>query len=264
MPAYSADTPPTYKRDAIYIAATSTNSDVAVPNDARLAGPSLGETPSWSEALRTVLLTAIPDKFEDRRNWDKTREVFDGLNVKQRGFNIRVAERKKRVNHGTWHKYQVQLLDPDHHLQFKIDNIRPAANGRFRFNIKLACRLNCRGDVEQWVLGVKGLNFTIISEADVRIVADCLVAIRTATKPKSLIPDFVFEPQLTDLKINLTGLEVRRIGEIRGDIAESMGDGSRSFIEALLHSQEGRTLKKANEVLQKKSGQLRLPMSRFW
>ena len=229
-----------------------------------LDGPDLSETPTWSETLRAVLLTAIPDKFEDRSQWDKTRTIFDGLRVKQRGFDIRVSERRKTVNDGTWHKYQVELIDPARHLQFVIENIRSIGAGQFRFNIKLASKLRCRGDFEHWVLGVKGLNVTVVSEADIRITADCLLAFRVERNSKSLIPDILLEPRLNNLKIDLTGLEVRRIGEIRGDLAEGIGDGSRSFIETLLHSQEGRALKKANEALEKKRGSLRFSMARLW
>ena len=229
-----------------------------------LEGPALKEVPSWTEALRAVVLTAIPDQFEDRQHWDKTNEIFDGFRVKQRGFDIRISERKRTVKHGAWHKYKIELIDPARLLKLVIDQFQTINSHQYRFNVNLALKLRCRADFEHWILGVKGLNTTVVSEADVRMTARCTLTIRPELTSKSVLPDLILEPRVNEVRLSLTNLDVKRIGEIRGDIAEMMGDGSRGFIESVMQSQEGRVLKKANEALQKKSGSLRIPTSRLW
>lgn len=228
-----------------------------------LDGPSLPDSPSWSEALRAVLLTAIPDKFEDLSHWGRTREVFGGLNFKQRGFNIRVSERKQNVNNGAWHRYKIELIDPAKNLKLQFHQIRSNRLNQFQFEIHLASKLRCRGDFEHWVLGVKGFNMTVVSEADVRIVAHCQLTVRTEPNRKSLIPDIILEPKVVDVDLALTNLDVKRIGEIRGDIAEGIGDASRHYIENLIQAQEGRVVKKANEAIEKKRRSLRISVPSF-
>ena len=223
-----------------------------------LDGPALKNSPTWSEALRAVLLTSIPDNYEDLRHWGKTTEVFGGIRVRQRGLNIRVSERKQRVNHGAWHRYKIELIDPTKTLKLVIDQIRPTGMGQFQFEIRLASKLRCRADFEQWLLGVKGFNMTVVSEADVQIVANCQLTLRTEQNRKSLIPDLVLDPKVNGIKLSLTNLDVKRIGEIRGDIAEGIGDSSRHYIENLMQAQEGRALKKANEAIEKKRNSLRI------
>src|SRR5262249_19295380 len=51
------------------------------PQETKLNGPPLADVPTWSELARAILLTAIPDKYEDLKHWGKTRSVFDGLKV---------------------------------------------------------------------------------------------------------------------------------------------------------------------------------------
>lgn len=237
----------------------------ALPSDstAALDGPSLGPAPSWSEALRAIVLTAIPNKYEDLRHWEKTTEVFDGLNVRQKGFEIRLKERKKRVNHGAWHRYKIELIDPANRLRLVIDQIHPTGIGQFRFDIRLTSSLRCRADFEHWVFGVKGMNMTVVSDADVQIVAHCQLALHTESHRKSTIPTLVLDPRVNGIDLSLTHLDVKRIGEIRGDIAEGIGDVSRRTIENLLKSQEGRALKKANEAIDKKRGSLRISATPF-
>ena len=230
----------------------------------KLDGPKLSETPTWSETIRAVVLTAIPDQYEDLRHWGKTREIFNGLRVKQRGFDIRVSERKRTVNDGAWHKYKIEPIDPAKTLKVVIDRIEAQAIGRFQFDIRLAAKLRCRADFEHWLLGVKGFNVSTVSEADVEMIAHCEVIIRAMPNPESLVPDTVIEPQVHRVELFLTNLDTQRIGAIRGDLAKGIGDASRHEIENLLQAQEPRVKKKANEAIEKNRGRLKLPTSRIW
>ncbi len=229
-----------------------------------LDGPQLPDSPTWSEILRAVILTAIPDKYEELRHWGQTNEVFSGVRVQQRGFNIRVSERKATVNQGAWHRYKIELIDPAKTLKIIIEQVQPMGTGEFQFQIRLASKLRCRADFEHWVLGVKGLNFTVVSDADIQIIANCHLKIRRESNRARLLPDLVLEPRVNNVQLFLTNLEVRRIGEIRGDLAEGIGDTSRHYIENLLQTQEGRAVKKANEAIDKKRSQLRIPTSWLW
>ena len=230
----------------------------------KLDGPELSESPTWSEAIRVVVLTAIPDQYEDLRHWEKMREIFDGLRVQQRGIDIRVSERKRKVNDGAWHKYKIELVDKAKTLKVVIDQIETREIGRFQFDIRLAAKLRCRADFEHWVLGVKGLNASTVSEADVELIAHCDVTIRAAPNPPSLVPDMIIEPQVNRVELFLRGIDIQRIGAIRGDLAKGIGDVSRHEIENLLQAQESRVKKKVNEAIEKNRSRLKLSTSRIW
>lgn len=229
-----------------------------------LDGPPLGEAPTWVEALRAVLLTAIPDKYEDRKHWGKTTDVVNGLKVKQHGLDVRISKRTKPVNHGSWYKYQVKLLDPLRNLRLTIDHLESHGLSQFAFEVHVTAKMRCLGQFEHWVLGVKGLNFPIVSDAVVQIHAQCELAIQTERRDKSFFPDFVLVPKLRRVKLKLKDVDTHQIGEIRGDLAEDMGDRSRRFIENLLQGQEAKVMKKANAAIAKKRDALRLPASKLW
>ncbi len=248
--------------------ANSQSPTTSAPSDAdatiKLDGPKLSETPTWSETIRAVVLTAIPDQYQDLRHWGKTREIFDGFRVQQRGFDIRVSERKRKVNDGAWHQYKIELVDPAKTLKLVIVGIEPRAFGRFQFQIRLAAKLRCRADFEHWVLGVKGFNVSTVSEADVEMIAHCEVIMKAAPNPSSLIPDTIIEPQVNRVELFLRHLDTQRIGAIRGDLAKGIGDVSRHEIENLLQAQEPRVTRKANEAIEKNRNRLKLPTSRIW
>ncbi|MBC8116510.1 MAG: hypothetical protein H7062_19130, partial [Candidatus Saccharimonas sp.] len=225
---------------------------------------SLGEAPTWVEALRAVLLTAIPDKYEDRRHWGKTAKVFDGFKVRQRGFDVKVSQRTKLVNHGSWSMYQVQLLDPQRNLQLAIDHFESRGPGRFSFDLHVTAKMRCVARFEQWVLGVKGVNFPVVSDAVVQMDAQCELAVSTERREKSFLPDVILAPTLQRVRLTLRDIDTHQVGELRGDIAEELGNGSRSFLKDLLHHQEAKVVKKANAAIAKKRESLRFPASKLW
>ena len=229
-----------------------------------LEGPSLGDVPTWTEALRAVLLTAIPDKYEDRKHWGKTTKVFDGFKVKQHGFDMHVSKRTKLVNHGSWYMYQVQLLDPQRNLQLAIDHFESRGPGRFSFELHVTAKMRCVARFEQWVLGVKGLNFPVVSDAVVQMDALCELAVRTERQEKSFLPDVILAPSLQRVRLILRDIDTHQVGELRGDLAEELGNGSRRFVEDLLQKQEAKVVKKANAAIAKKRESLRVPASKLW
>ena len=235
--------------------------DAADPLD----GPPLTDVPTWSELAKAILTTAIPDKYEDKKHWGKTREVFDGIRVQQRGFDIRFSERKRKVNHGTWYMFTIRFPNPEQNINLVIDHVESQGPGKFEFAIHVRLKkILLHGQFEQWLLGVKGLNFDFESDVDVQMDAVCQMAIRTERKEGSLLPDLVLDPSIRRIRLTLLDVNTRRVGRVGGDIAEEMGNGSRKLFEELMHSQEGRVLKKANEAIQKKKDSLRLPVSKLW
>lgn len=230
-----------------------------------LDGPPLQDVPTWSEMARAILLTAIPDKYVDRKQWDKTKEVFDGVRVQQRGFNIRVTERKRKVKHGSWSMFTVRFPNPEQNVKLIIDQVQSDHPGDFSFAVHVAMKnIRLHGQFEQWVLGVKGPNFDVESDVEVHMHANVHLAIHTESRRGSLLPDLILDPSVHAIRLNLVDVNTRRIGRVGGDIAEELGDSSRKLFEDLLHSQEGRVLKKANEAIHKKRDSLRLPTSRLW
>jgi hypothetical protein len=120
------------------------------------------------------------------------------------------------------------------------------------------------GQFEQWLLGVKGVNFDVESDVEVHMHARIDVAIRTERRPKCLLPDLVLDPTIRTVRLDLVDVNTHRIGRVGGDIAEELGDTTRQIFEDLLHGQEGKVVKKANEAIQKKKDSLRLPASKLW
>lgn len=229
-----------------------------------LDGPPLTDEANWSEIARAVLVTAIPARYEDKKHWGHTREIFDGFEVQQRGLELRVRERRRRVNDGPWTMVTVTCPRPEQNLQLTLHDFQVPRAGQTTFLAQIRLRdVHLHGQFEHWVLGVKGVNFDLESDVEVRIQARVKVALQTEYQQGSLLPDLVLNPEITALKLELADINVRRIGRVGGPLVQDAGDMTKQIFEDLLHGQEARVLRKANEAIQKKKGSLRLPASQL-
>jgi len=229
-----------------------------------LEGPPVLDQSTWNEIARAILLTAIPDHYEDRKHWGRTRSVFDGYDIQQRGFNLRVKERRRQVNDGAWYRVTVRCPHPERNLQMTLGAFQVTGAGRTAFTTQIRLRgIQLHGHFEHWVLGVKGLNFDLESEVEVRIQAVIEVALQTEFQKGRYLPDLVLKPAVTSLRLELADVNLKRIGRVGGPLIEDLGDTTRQIFVDLLHQQEPRVLRKANEAIQKKKDTLRIPVSKL-
>ena len=113
--------------------------------------------PSVNESLSTlaqwVVIESIPRHFEEQKDWGKTTKVVNGLRLKDDGDGLKVRKHTKEVKDGLWKQYRAELIDPEHQLQIRVENLRQTAAGHSAFQIFLSARL--RGEarleaVERW------------------------------------------------------------------------------------------------------------------
>jgi hypothetical protein len=214
----------------------------------------------WSDILTAIAREALPDKFEDRSHWGKTKEIFAGVDVEPNGNRLlpRISKREIEVRHGFWRKHRVDLINPERTFQIAIDNIRPGAAGVTEFDAKVTLRARITANVEHWVRGVKGFNMEIVSDATVVMHAACCLACRSERPAGSALPELVLEPDVQAIKLRLADLHVEKFGELRGDLAEELGNGSRGFVEDLLQRREDELVAKARREIDKRRDDLRL------
>jgi hypothetical protein len=225
------------------------------------ASPTPAASPlTWSQIIEGLVRETLPADYEDADDWGRKVRVFAGLNVRD---GLRVSKRTKRVNHGLWQRFRVRLLDPERRFQLVLENIRAEADGWYAFDAVITARARCTAQAVSWTYGVQGWSVTLNSDATVRITLDCAFRVRTVPRANGFLADVLFEPDVRGLQLRLTDLHVRRVGQLKGDLAEELGNGSRRFVEDLLQRQQPKVLKTVRREIAEKTARLRIPLPAF-
>jgi hypothetical protein len=216
-----------------------------------------GVTNPFDDLVLQLVQDAVPREYEDRQRWGRTIEVVSGLDVRRDGLELRTKRRRKKVPHGRWQMYRVELRDPHRDLDIHLKNPRESERGMV-FDLEATARLHTFARHAHWRYGVQ--LFSVSAEADARVWlrATCEVALQL--DPKHLPPDVLVVPRVREAEIRLLELDLQRLSHLRGDLAQEIGRGLRRILNDTLAKRQEELTQRMNQQLEKRQDKFRLSL----
>jgi hypothetical protein len=202
---------------------------------------------TMAESIRKAMLDSLPREFSGENDWGDKKEIKTGLKFSRDNGHLEIDRRKKEVNHGLWTQYKVNLIDPEQHLQVRVENLRRTAPGQLEFVVLLSAHLDGEARVERWRRGVKFVNFKAEAASVVQARVECEVGLRPA--PGGGLGSLVVDPHVKSAQLSLVDVDLRRISKFDGPAANEFGDRMRRTLDKELHSREGEIVAKLNAAI---------------
>lgn len=211
------------------------------------------------DALITkIVLKNIPHEFNEDKDWGGQAPRFNGVNFRRDGLKIRTNRKRKMVNHGTWKKYDVSLLDPKDQFSISVKNMREAEEGKMAFDVYVSANLKIDGRQANWVKGVQLYNVSLDGKAKVDLKAT--IELRTLMDVTKFPPDLVFRPEAKAVEMSVQDFRIDRISKVGGEVTQQITRIARGAIESRLEKEEAKTVKKLNAEFSKNADKLRLSL----
>jgi hypothetical protein len=202
---------------------------------------------TMAESIRKAMLDSLPREFSGENDWGDKKEVASGLKFSREDGRLHVDRRKKEVNHGLWTQYKVNLIDPEQHLQVRVENLRRTAPGQLEFVVYLSAHLDGEARIERWRRGIKFMNFKAEAASVVQARVDCEVTLRPA--PGAGLGSLVVNPHVKSAQLSLVDVDLHRISKFDGPAANEFGDLMRRTLDKELHNREGEIVQKLNAAI---------------
>jgi hypothetical protein len=248
---YPANHPVHFRRVILVILTVLT----AFARNARCEAPA--EEVSGTDALiRSLLLATLPREYANTKKWNKTKPRWDGLHVSLDGLQIKTKRRWKEVNHGTWTRYNATLIDPEHQLAIRSENLRQTIDGRVAFDLTVDAKLFLTGRLSEWRMGVQLYSLSAEADATVRLTMTCEAGLKfdSAKFP----PDVAIAPKVTSAQLDLLVFNLHSISDADGPLVRKLGDGLHDVLQEELDERRTKLVEKINRAIDKHSGKLRL------
>ncbi|MBY0588461.1 hypothetical protein K2X85_14900 [bacterium] len=225
-----------------------------------LTADSATPSPELGELVKSIIIAAGPLKVEERPGWGDQASVFDGWKVEGQGFKARFHERKKRVNHGLWQHYRLQLKDPAHDLQIRFPRLQYVPERGVEFTIDARAKLDAYANVQQHANGVQLFAVGTEGVVEVRAQLAGVVAVKVDAQSGSL--ELLLSPRIEKVDLGVTNIDIDRFGKLRGKIVHEAGDSFRRLIDDLLNDKDDKVVADINRDIEKKwnDGTLRVPL----
>jgi len=218
------------------------------------------QTPSNVQPLLVkLLLSAIPREYDNDKKWGGTKEVFDGVHVKFDNGKLKTKRKTKKVNHGTWKRYRIELMDPHERLTLTVDNLEEFEEGKFRFNLRMAARLQLYGRLQEWNRGLRLFSISADAWSDVELAMKCEMS--TSLDPTKLPPDLLLQPRFVDAELKLVQFKLERLSHADGPVIRELGDGLEDLLRKELQEKNQRLAVKLNRQVDKHQDDLRLSVT---
>ncbi len=218
-----------------------------------LAGTTWQSSPSQDDEARLgalisqLVLQQIPHDYAQADSWGKTRRVADGLKLRREGLRVETYRTFRQVNHGTWNKYTVRLVDPQRSFHSRLTNIRPGESGRTSFELEFHVPLEISARQALWQLGVQMYSISVEATAEVHLQLACDVAIEA--EPGEFPPVLQLAPRVTSAELHLAEFRIHRVSKLGGEFAQQATQLAREPLEQELSEYEPKLVEKCNATI---------------
>ncbi|MCA9266016.1 MAG: hypothetical protein KDA60_19280 [Planctomycetales bacterium] len=221
----------------------------------------IDETPRGMQPLLMhILLENIPHDYDNTKKWGGTREVWSGVNVRLDDWQIKTKRRKKEVNHGTWKRYQIELVDPAKNVHLRVANVREDPETRkVAFDMRLAAKLDVYGRVQEWNRGVRLISLSADATADVELEMTCLMA--TWLDITHIPPDLVLAPEIQQARLQLKDFKLHRLSKADGPVVHELSHSVEKILRKNLAEKNDKLAAKMNRQIDKHADDLRISVS---
>jgi hypothetical protein len=212
-----------------------------------------------AQAVARLIADAIPRDYERHKDWGRTKRITSGVRSSGNFFDFDVYRRKTEVKHGVWKHYRVVLVDPDQHLDVRIDHLRSAGPGRIACTLLVSTKLHGWARAKVYNRGVHLIALEAECDASLRLSLDVEVAIEAA--PSIYLAGFALRPEVIAGRLLLDDFRLTRVSDLSGPLVRELGDGLRHLVE---HELDGPTLAaKLNRSINKRRDRLQLTPERL-
>lgn len=221
------------------------------------------DAPEWFQnMMHRILIESLPAKYVHEKDWGGTTKRWDGLHIQRKGpFRVYTKRKWKEVNHGTWKRHEISLIEPDKHLTLRIENVHDAGDGEIAFEVSLTSKLHALGRISKWTKGVQIYSVSAEADAEVSIRVWCEISIRLDMS--RFPPDVVVEPEVTRADLDVKDFELQRVSKLDGPIVKQLSRSVRKLLLDKVAEKRDRLPEKINRQLDKNRDKMRLSLSDF-
>jgi hypothetical protein len=206
-----------------------------------------------SQLAARVIEESIPRQYERSKDWGRTKEITTGLRSSGNFFKFDIHRRKTAVNHGVWTKYRATLVEPEKHLAVRIENLRNLGGGRMALTLFVTAKVQGWARTKVYERGVHLISVEAEGTTSVRLWLDTEISIEPLPS-HAFVPGVAIRPEVKDARLKLDDFQLKRISNLRGDLAREIGDGLRHVIEDELSG--SKLAAKVNRSIEKRRDQL--------
>lgn len=208
------------------------------------------------EFLTKLALDSMPVPYVEDKDWGKQSERWDGVKVSFKNGKLRTKRRKKKVNHGTWDKYEVSLVDPENSFSVNLDDFQELEEGKVSFVVRATAKVDVTARQSKWIKGVQLYSLSANGSADVQL--ELSVVLGSSMDVTKFPPDLIFDPKVKAADISVDNFRIDRVSKAGGEFAQQVTRIVKKKLDKKVVEKEEKLVRKLNDKIEKNRDRLTL------
>lgn len=218
-----------------------------LPNDTQQQADD--DAKKLDQFLTKLALDSMPVRYVEDKDWGLQSERWDGVKVSFKNGRLRTKRRKKKVNHGTWDRYEVSLVDPENSFSVNLDDFRELDEGNVSFVVRAIARVDVSARQSKWIKGVQLYSISANGSADVQL--ELSVMLGSKMDVTKFPPDLIFDPKIEAANITVDNFRIDRVSKAGGEFAQQVTRIVKKKIDEKAVEKEEKLVRKLNEKIEK-------------
>jgi hypothetical protein len=208
--------------------------------------------PAGGAALVQALRALLPDVFpptlyEASPGWGKTKTVWTGITLKDKGTHRHPVRKTSVRNHGTWRK--IKITANPKAVAFDVRDFQRREAGRITFTLE--GNFDARVDYvrQRWANGIKLYDQSIRARLKVGVTLQCEAV--GQVRPGTLLPDLVLRLRVLHSDVRYSNVVCEHFAGFGGTPAKMAGDLLLKSVRRFHPALERKLLDRANAAIVK-------------
>ena len=215
----------------------------------QLAQEAADDAKQLDDFLTKLALDNMPVPYVEDKDWGQQSERWDGVKVSFQNGRLRTKRRKKKVNHGTWNRYEASLIDPKKSFAVQLDNFQETDSDRVTFDIRVTANIKLEARQSKWVKGLQLYSISADGSANVQLVLS--VSLGSQMDVTKFPPDLIFDPHVEDASIQLSDFRIDHVSKAGGEVAQQITRAVRKKVDQKIAKKEEKLVEKLNAKIEK-------------
>jgi hypothetical protein len=205
--------------------------------------------------IHSAIAQRIPPVFEDHSGWGRTVPPPERMRLPRLRRAAVEVDGRLEVPDGPWHRFRVRVEDPNRDVHVHVRSFQRVDVMTFRVVVEIDAAARAEADVQAWRNGLLLADLTAPADVGLAALVECDVAARL--EPGRFPPRVALEPQVRDLKLNLTEFTprqvlLRRAGvAVEGEPLAAAGEQVRGPLQDRLHALEPMARTRVEDLLRR-------------
>ena len=217
-------------------------------SNAQAEKEAIDDAKKLDEFLTNLALESMPVRYVEDKDWGMQSERWDGVKVRVKDGRLRTKRRKKKVNHGTWNRYEASLLDPKESFSVQLNNFQETETDRASFDIIVTAKIKLEARQSKWVKGMQ--LYSISADGSAKVQLTLSVSLGSSLKVGKFPPDLIFDPRVDEAKIGLSEFRIDHVSKAGGEIAQQITRAVRKKVDQKIAQKETKLVRKLNDKIE--------------